>query len=76
MLARALVRATSVLGGLHHEYALVPMSASVESDDRIRGAARTELGDCIAKTLSFCRMDFCGAQASAIVFRNAFRSMM
>jgi transposase InsO family protein len=29
MLARALVRAKSVPGGLHHEYALVPMPASV-----------------------------------------------
>jgi hypothetical protein len=29
MLAGALVRSTSVLGGLHHEYALVPMPASV-----------------------------------------------
>jgi hypothetical protein len=29
MLARARVRAKSVLGGSHHEYALVPMPASV-----------------------------------------------
>jgi hypothetical protein len=28
MLARALVRAKSVLGGLHHDYALAPMPAS------------------------------------------------
>jgi hypothetical protein len=29
MLAGAHVRATSVLGGLHHEYALVPMPESL-----------------------------------------------